>query len=203
MTELNVQAPTETAVAPAINALQFAVARQSVAGVTVALIAELNREVTLDEIVDFCTKNGLRSDKAKISASVATLATHGKIDRGLAKQTFAPAGSVNEEARAAYKALASESAAKAVPREKKSKVPNSVADRIYTNEEVFQFLMEKLGEPRKFQIGKVFGPSFTLLGDASPEHIWNRATTTFGGAEPKGWTVTQIAENVMVMLLAD
>ena len=179
-----------------VSPLDLAIAKKSVSAVAVALINQRGEETTIAQIVEVCAANGLQSDESKVYASVQTLATHGKIDRGLTRGTYAPAGTVDQAARTAAK----ETVAKApkVARAAKATVPS----KTYTNEEVFTHLIAELGEPRDFQIGVSFGPTFALLGDASPEYMIERATLSTGEA-PTGWTITQLGPNTALMFLND
>lgn len=178
-----------------VTPLDLAVARRSVSAVAVAFINE-NGPSTIAQIVEFCAANGLQSDTQKVYASVQTLATHGKVDRGLSKGEYAPAGSVSKEDRAA----ALQSAAKPAKTARSAKAV--IQGETFTNEEVFTHLIQVLGEPRKFVIGESWGSTFALLGDASPQYMIERATLA-AGAAPDAWTLTNIGPNSAVMFLND
>ena len=179
-----------------VSLLDLAVAKKSVSAVAVALINESETPLTIAQITQFCADNGLQSDEGKVYASVQTLATHGKIDRGLVKGTYAPAGTVDQTARAAAKEVDPKAAK--TPRAAKA----AVVAQTYDNEEVFTHLIQVLGEPRDFVVGETFGPMFTLLGDASPEYMIERATLA-AGAAPTAWTLTNVGPNSAVMFLND
>lgn len=185
MTEVEKTAPT---------VLEIAIAKQSVSAIAVALVNQNGRETTLQEIVDVCAANGVQSDPKKIYASVQTLATHGKIARGITKGTYAPAGTVDQAARAEAKAAAKPAKAERQPRAGKEPA------RTYTNEEVFTDLIAQFGEPREFVVGESWGPTHVLLGDASAAHMVERATVALGAA-PTAWTLTSIGPNSAVMFL--
>lgn len=178
-----------------VTPLDLAVARHSVSAVAVAFI-NANGPSTIAQIAEFCAANGLQSDTQKVYASVQTLATHGKLDRGLSKGEYAPAGSVSKEDRAA--ALQSVAKVSKVTRAKKA--ASAVPSETYSNEQVFTYLIEALGEPRDFVIGESWGSTFALLGDASPEYMIERATLAAGEA-PNAWTLTNIGPNSAVMFL--
>lgn len=189
---------TEEAVdtTPKYTPLEYATKRRSVAGVIQAFIAQENRVVHQDELIAYFAEHDFIGDAKQWVASMATLATTKKIDRGIEKGTFAPAGTVDEEARAAAKALRSE-VAKA-PREKKTRTPKE-PKATYTNEQVFTHLIEQLGDNREYN-RKNFGAPFVLLGDSSGAHILERAKLTTG-EDPVAWSLNQVGPNVVVTIL--
>lgn len=177
--------------------LELAVAKNSVSAVAIAVVDNNGGETTLAQIIEVLAANGMQTDEKKVYASVQTLATHGKVARGLNKGTYAPAGSVDQTARAAAKAAAITVKPERAARVGKAAVPA----RIYTNEEVFTDLITKLGDPVEFVVGKTWGATFVLLGDAGADHMTERATAALGSA-PTSWTLTKVGPNDAVMLLA-
>lgn len=190
MTEL------ETTTTPAVlSPLELALAKQSVSAVAVALVNQNGRETTLQEIADAVAH--FQPDAKKVYASVQTLATHGKVARGIAKNTYAPAGSIDQAARAEAKAAA----AAVKPKTERAAKAGKEPARTYTNEEVFGELLKKFGEPREFVVGETWGPTHVLLGDASAQYMIDCATRALG-ADPTAWTLTKIGPNDAVMFLA-
>lgn len=183
-----------------ITPLAFALYKRSLQGVILAWVDEQEGEVSEEAIVAYLRSQGFDADEKKINSSIQSLATNGKLDRGLAKAHYAKAGTIDPEERAAAKALRSENAKKASvePRERKPRTPRE--SKVYTNEEVFTYLIEQLGEPVQLTKG-LLGPSFVLLGDASGEYILERSKRAYN-ADPTAWTVFQVGENTAVMFLA-
>lgn len=159
------------------------------AGLIKAVIAALpdGGSVSLEALVQAHDDAGIPSDSAKVYANVQSLATHGKVGRGVAARTYCKVSDVDEAARKVAKTPA--------PREKKVAARKDV--RTYTNEEVFAELTEKLGEP--VQRGDELSNLIVLLGDASGQYLIDRSEMALGTL-PTHWFQDEVGPNVAVGL---
>lgn len=177
------------------TALDKAIEKKSIRGIVIALVNEQTEPIHVDDIVKFLRANGIDKEEIRIKQGISTIATNGLIDRAGAGY-FAKRGTVSDEQLAATKALNGENA------KIKPKVRVKKSNNTYTNEEVFTYLIEQLGDPVPFKLG-MYGPIEVLLQDAPGEYILERMQIQFARAGKKmsKWTVKTEGPNAAVMFL--
>lgn len=153
---------------------------------------EQTEPIHVDDIVKFLRANGIDKEEIRIKQGISTIATNGLIDRAGAGY-FAKRGTVSTEQLAATKALNGENA------KIKPKVRVKKSNELYTNESVFQYFFEQMGDPVPFKLG-MYGPTEVLLQEASGEYIFERMTIQMK-RKPTKWTVLASGPNAAVMFL--
>lgn len=176
--------------------MEKALTKGSVSAIAKAYIDENPQGVTAEQVHKFIFDKGLDKDYRQVYTTLQTMASTGRLNRGAkGSGLFFPANSVVPEKVVVEKAIKEKQIAKKKPSERvvKAQVP------VYSNEDVFTYLIEQLGEPREYTATTI-GHSYVLLGEAPAQYLIDRYRLATG-KDPIAWTVNKLGPNVHVVFL--
>lgn len=161
-----------TAQQAAIDAAAKAAApKVNVSQVCLRLMAENHRDIGLDEFTAACLAAGLNTDKTKVYASLQSLASTSKCDRGSEKQTWCAKGTGRAKGVAAPVTTASVARKSTRVDPYTSTDPNFVRVVVPTRTKIqtsFGQLVDQIKATLGRQVARDALPAFVICDDGSP-----------------------------------
>ncbi len=144
--------------------------------------------VTLRQVWDYVTSQGIDKVEAQVYADASVLASNGYINRGNEKRTYVQVSPKNKPDKRS-KEIKDVEPPERLPKTRKTKTA------IHTNEEVSSALEAVLGKPINRPLDSRWAT--VLLGEWSAEYILQRAEQQIG-SKPTAWFMFMVGENTAV-----
>lgn len=165
-------------------------AKLSVAGLCKEVLEACDRHMTLDELFQICIASGIETTREKCLASLQSMASTQKCDRGPEPRTFIKLGGGRG---------AGEGRAPVEPGAERVRVPRgpkAAEHQTFPTDGVIAELTEKLGQPSSRPMDRL-AHCFVLLGDWSADDIIARTVRVIQ-CQPKNWFTYQQGPNTVV-----